>query len=332
MKVPQLTVLSLLTAAGLIAPSPAFSAGKARPESSNPGSVAGPGCSVNPLTLPSPVRPVVLRPIVSRPFPLPSGAQVDLSREMSVMLNSVVTQSGSLAPLDATSSAPDGGSLDELNDPCGTRIELRSAVTALEMNLTEVGVTIGFNPTAGAHTGGLTNLQGAYNAKISLLSMDFSLWQCHGSRCVSIAAGTADQNAVDQNLKLQLDFSQITTGIGLISHPSFSKILRSILTKGISGIASSPRLQELAWQARVREYNPDTGTVLFDQGLQARLKVGDAFTVYAADSQGTGCDVYKALAAVHATRVDAISSQALVDQVLDSRRIQPGDIVMIRAP
>ena len=162
--------------------------------------------------------------------------------------------------------------------------------------------------------------------------MDFSLWQCHGSRCVSIAAGSANQNAVDQNLKLQLDFTQITTGIGLVSHPSFNKVLRSILAHGVSAIASSPRLQELAWQARVREYNPATGMVLFDQGLQSRLKAGDAFTVYAADAQGTGCDVYKALAAVHATRVDAISSQAQVDQALDSRQPQAGDIVMIRAP
>src|SRR5262245_49899769 len=97
---------------------PAFAAGKKKP-------IEPAGFST-----PTPVRRVVLKPVGTRPFQLPNGSRVDLSADLEVLLNTAVTATTAFSP-----SEPGG-----TGDPCGTRIEVRAAVSTFELNVAQLGI------------------------------------------------------------------------------------------------------------------------------------------------------------------------------------------------
>lgn len=275
--------------------------------------------SANTDSTPTPVRPVVLRPVASKPFPLPNGSVVDLSSELLNLLNTAVAQSTPFSPHDA------GGAQDE----CDTRIEIRAAVTTLEMQVLQLGMTVGYTPT-GVHTGGVSHAQGKLDVNVGLVGMDFSVWKCVGTNCSAVIASHADQKMTNYSLNFQVDFSAITTAEQLIYNTPFGQVLQDILKKGIAQLANSPRVNELPWHAIVKDYAPTQGSLIFDAGMQSRIAPNQSFTVYAT-SDATGiCNVYQAIAHVRTTQVTTVSSTAAVDQVLDGRKPQAGDVVMIR--
>ena len=279
-------------------------------------------CPVSPaVSVAQPVRALVLKKIGTQVFVLPNGSPADLQADLQSMLNTVVTQTPVFAVTDPA-----------LVYPCDAYLELRAAVTHFQLDIAELGLSIGFNP--GGSFGPVTGITGKVGVKIGTLAMDFSLWQCSRGRCTSVIASTANQTTASGSLALDIDFSVVHTGPSLLFQTPLGGLIRKIMVKGISDLASSPRLNELPWQAQVKEYIPSAGLFIFDAGQQARLKVNQSFEVYAADSSANGvCDVYKTVAYAHTSSVDAVSSLAVVDQVFDSRRgILAGDLVMVRAP
>jgi len=266
-----------------------------------------------------PVRPVILRNIGTKVFVLPNGMPADFQTDLQSMLNTVITSSAPFSASDPMSSVP-----------CDTYLELRSAVTHFQLDVAELGLSVGFNPSGSL--GPISGINGRVGVKIGTLSMDFSLWQCSRGRCTSVIATSANQTTASGSLALEIDFGVIKTGPSLLINTPVGDIMRKIMAKGISDMASSPRVHELPWRAQVKEYIPSAGLFIFDAGYQSRLKVNQAFEVYAADSSAAAvCDVYKTVAYAHTSSVDAVSSVAIVDQLLDPRGVLPGDVVMIHA-
>jgi hypothetical protein len=166
---------------------------------------------------------------------------------------------------------------------------------------------------------------------IGTIAMDFSVWECTAGSCSAIAAATSSALTTGASLSVTLDFGTTHTAPDLIYNSPLGTIIRNIMNDGMKQLSGSTRLNELSWTARVREYLPATGTVVFDAGSQMRLQPNQAFVIYAVTPATGVCSVFKAVANVHTTQVDAISSTAIVDQTLDSRGIQDGDLVMVKA-
>lgn len=270
-------------------------------------------------TTPTPVRPVVMNQVGTTLFHLPNGALMNLSAELNTIMNTATTTTPFFQPSDPASISP-----------CQTHLELRSAVSILDLNVAEIGVHFGFSPAGAIST--VTNLTGKMNVKIGTIAMDFSLWKCVDGQCSSIAASTANQVTAGINLAIDMDFTAINTGTSLIYNTPLGDAIRAIMNDGMRRLSDSTRVNELPWQAEVREFVPEMGTLIFDAGRSSRILPNQTFEVYAATSttsQGA-CDVYKVVAYVHTTSVDQVSSTAIVDKLWDSRGIQPGDVVMIR--
>ena len=265
---------------------------------------------------PDPFRPAVLGAVGTKPFQLPNGSRIDLSADLATMLSTSVTSNSHFQPSDSGA----GG-------PCDTRIEIRAAVSTLELNVAELGLTFGYQPS-GANTT-VTNLTGKADVKIGTIAMDFGVWQCMGGQCSEVAATTASHLTAGVNLSLQMDFGVISTGPALVFNTPLGPILRAIMNQGIADLARSSRLAKLAWRASVREFVPEAGALLFDAGTEQGLGKDQAFEVYATTPSIGACDVFKTIAYVHSTRVDTKATAALVDQTFDPRGIKPGDIVLI---
>ena len=204
-------------------------------------------------------------------------------------------------------------------------------MTNFQLSVASVGANFGYSP-AGA-LGPVTSMTGAVNVNIGSISMDFSVWDCVGTQCSAVAASTATQLTAGVNLTMQVDMSMATSAAAFIYNTPVGDAMRTIMINGMSQLITSSRLNALPWQARVKEYLPSAGLVIFDQGVQAGLGMNQAFEVYAPTDTSTvgGCNVFQVVANVHTTSVDTVSSTAMVDQMLDSTRgIMAGDVVMIR--
>jgi hypothetical protein len=287
-----------------LAVSPAWARGPAPPKTGT-------------LATPQPVRAVHLASVGTKPFQLPNGSRVDLAADLDTLFLTAVASTPSLSPLEA--GAPDA---------CERRLEVRAAISTLDVDVADIGVHFGYTPSGETST--ITSLQGTLGVKIGTLAMDFSLWECAQGRCTAVAATTATQATAGMSLSFDIQFSQITTGPALVFNTPLGDTIRKIMQKGMQDLGASPRLVELPWQATVRLVQPSDGTFIFDAGFQQRLAPQQTFVVYAAQSGGGTCDVFKAVAYTHTLQVDPVSSVATVDQSFDARGIQVGDAVMVR--
>jgi hypothetical protein len=308
----KLIWMSLVAGSIFFHSSPAEAAGK-KP--------AGPSCgdpTAPVLSTPFPVRKVILQPIGTRAFQLPNGSNINLSADLQEMLQSIVAQSNTFSPSDPTPP-----------DSCDTHLEIRAAVTTLQLDIAQFGISVGYTPSG--PLSGVTGIDGSAKVKVGAISMAFGVYKCVAGTCVAPASTISTQVTAGLDLNLDINFAEVKTGTSLIVNTPLGQILKNIMKNGINTVASSPRLNELPWYARVRDVQSGAGILTFDAGYEDRLSLNQAFEIYApANPSSSGvCDVYRTVAYVHTTAVNTVSSTAIVDQVLDSRGVLPGDVVMV---
>ncbi|MGK5083682.1 hypothetical protein WDW37_10295 [Bdellovibrionota bacterium FG-1] len=280
-----------------------------------------PGCTPPVDVTARPVRKVVLKPVTTQPFSLPNGApRIDLTSDLNLMLTSAVANTQAFSPTDPGDSG---------NDYCGSHIEIRAGVSTLMLDAFELGIQFGYSPTSGSG-GAVTSVTGKAKVRIGQIAMDFGVWNCTAGSCSLVFPSTSTAATVGGNLSVEIDFSVIKTGPDLVLNTMLGDVLRKIMDDGMKKLSDSLSLNKLPWTARVREYLPDLGTLVFDAGSNSNLKPNQTFAIFAPASGQGACSAFRAVAHVHTTQVESISSTAIIDQVLDPRGIQDGDLVMVR--
>ncbi len=270
---------------------------------------------------PLPIRKTILQSVKTIPFQLPNGSTVNLGADLNTLLSTAVASTNAFAPTDPPANGQ--------SDPCNSHLEIRAAVSTFEMNVASVGVSFGYTPSGASNT--VTNLNGNATVNIGTIAMDFGVWECVNGQCSETAAVTASQDTAGVNASMQIDFSQVTTSPSFIYNTPLGGAIQAIMKDGMTRLAASPKLSLLPWEATVREYLPESGMLIFDAGEQTGLQPNEAFEIYAVTPATGICNVFQTVAYVHTTQVDAISSQAVVDQAMNSTPIQDGDLVMIHA-
>jgi len=311
-------ILTLVSMAMIAASSPqnGFTMGK---KSST--AQASSTCSAPSASIATPIRNVVVAPVKSQRFPLPNGTMADLTPSLGDIMIAAVNGTGAFHPILDPQAAPDA---------CNSYLRVSSYVTAIEMDLYDFKLSVGYSPDG---VFGLTpnQIQGEANVRIGRLDMVFAVEKCQAGLCSTILTSKVGKNSIDSDYHLRANFNTITGGADLVQHPSFNKILTQIMDAGMKLIAQSPDLNKLPWTAIVRESNSASGTLIFDAGHGSGIANNQAFVIYAAEQATGNCNLYKAVAYVHTTRVDPISSVAIVDQSLDQRGIKDGDVVMVKS-
>ncbi|HLE00702.1 MAG TPA: hypothetical protein VJB59_10615 [Bdellovibrionota bacterium] len=308
--IEKAALIAILTASliSLTTGESALGAGK------KPASAPNPSCPA-PGAVAKPYRKVLMTSVATKPFPLPNGTLVDLTQDLNTMAYSVTTDTHTFRPSTVVDA------------DCAEHLELHIGVSTLELNLYELGITIGYSPTG---TSAVTSAEGEVNVRLGHLAMDFRIDQCNIKGCTQIIASTANATPVETDSSFKINFSEITTAVQLATHPTFNKLLRKIMTAGMTRLAQSPDVHHLPWRAIVRESNPSAGTLIFDAGTQDGIAANQNFAVYAVSPTTGVCDVYKTIAYIHTLRADPLSSFAIVDQVLDSQPIETGDLVVVK--
>jgi hypothetical protein len=285
--------------------------GMAKPPPTNTGCTPAAGT-------PNPLRKVQLRHVTTKAFQLPNGSMVDVSADLDSML---VTSTAATANLAPTTQGP--------TDPCNSHLEVSAAVTTLELDAWEFGVTFGFTPSGALST--VSNIKADAKVKIGTIGMDFAIWECRGTDCSADVATNATHITAGVQVDLEIDFSSVSTGPSLVYNTPLGTALRQIMDQGMSNLSGSPKLPDLPWVANVTQFMAGPGTLLFDVGSHDRIGSNQTFTIYSSIPDSGSCPAYKPAAYVHTTQVDTVSSFAQVDTVLDSTGLKAGDRVMVRA-
>ena len=272
------------------------------------------------FSTPSPVRNVILPQIGTKVFQMPNGITVDLNADLQTILITSVS-SAAFSPTDPNPN---------IKGPCDVHLELRSAVTTFQLDVVEAGVSFGFNPAGVLKTP--TNIAGEAKVKVGLIAMDFSLWQCKEGYCSAVTAATSNHLVVGSDIIFNINFGAIKAGAELIVNPVLSSVIRSIMNDAMKKLISSPLIPNLPWTSQVRDFDPATGTLIFDDGDQAGIRPNQTFIIYAPtdDTPKGVCNVFQPVAFIHTTAVFPVSSEAIIDKILDTRGVKVGDVVMIR--
>lgn len=299
-------------------------AGKKRPVPQSglaAGSGGTNGCST---TNGQPLRSVILRPVSTKPFQLPNGATVDLSADLDAMWTTAVTQTGVFSPLDFTRDT--GAAISE----CDETLELRAAVSSLELNAVEVGVSFGYSPTGSESP--IVRIGGTAKVKVGAVRMEFGVRQCRSGRCQELIATGADHATAGVGLDFTIDFTAVKTGPSLVANTQLGAVLQQVLGQGAGRLAQDARVARLPWSATVRESaSASQGLFVMDAGAERRLQPGTRVEVYAVTPGASACNVYKVVAYGTAIQVHSISATVALDQLLDPRGVQEGDLVRLRA-
>ncbi len=283
-----------------------------------------PGCTPGTVSkTPHPVRSVLLTSVGTKSFQLPNMHEVDLSLDLKSILAAEVT---------GTQNIPNANGLSVMDPtdtlPCGSRLELRASVSTLELEVSKFGIKFGYSGAGSEIIG--NKIEGSAEVTIGTVSMDFLLYECSNGQCSTRAAATVDQSLLQGDIKFMVNFGEISLGPEFLWKTPMGQAIRKMMAEGLRKLALSPQLNKVAWHAKVREFVPETGIVLFDAGSNLNIASNQTFVVYAVEPAVGICDVFKAVAYIRTSKVDPLSSVALVDSFQDARGIHPGDIVVVR--
>jgi hypothetical protein len=271
---------------------------------------------------PAPVRSVVTRPVGTKAFRLPNGKEMDLSADFNAMFETSVTQTGVFS-----ATTPSGRP-----SPCDMPLEIQADITTLQMEVGSARIRVGYSPT-GTETPSV-GVEGTVGVKVGVIAMDFKVWRYNPTteKWSSVVASTVQQPFPAFSMAFNINISDIKIGPELIYNTPLGGVIRDMMRRGLAEIVKQKdSLERLGWMSRVLYFDSDTGTVIFEQGWDHLIGNDQTFTVYAPveDAIGIGCTELP-VADIRTTRVDSITSIAIVDEFRHSRGIQPGDSVRIR--
>ncbi|MCM0604627.1 MAG: hypothetical protein KA715_00900 [Xanthomonadaceae bacterium] len=267
----------------------------------------------------NPIRKVVVHSVGTKPFDLPNGSSMDLTADLDTMFVTSLTNNSRLAP-----------SLGSPETSCDSHVEVRAAITTLELNIAELGIKVGYSPKGSISQS--ANVGGEVKVKGGTIAMDFSVWQCDQGHCYAVAASTVNHTVLGTELSFGINLGQIKIGPNLIYNTALGGMIRKMMDKGVAGLAASPRTSVLAWQATVVSVSHSDGSAIIDVGARELIEPNQDLVVYTPVSSGGSCRVYQSVAYIRTVQVDTVSSIAQVEQVLSPRAIEVGDVVMVKPP
>jgi len=275
------------------------------------------------LQIAKPFRDAHLATIKTIPFALPNGTVVDLTADLKSLMEGATARSS----LYRLTENPN-------EDACQSRLEIRAALTTLDMDVFGAGIKIGYTPT-GDFAPGVTPISGTARVDIGLIGMDFSVWRCLRESCAQIIAARVTNKMVDAQASMQIDFNQIKASADFVYKTPLGNTLAKMMAAGASALTTHERFDTLPWRAQVQEVipgaTPAKTQVWLNAGDGEHLQPGDAFTVLAPSPNEGECGAYQVIGYIKATSLTSpVSLSAQPEWQDPSRPIRAGDVVMVR--
>jgi len=312
----RLIVLFSILIIALFQSSPAYAFGKKKP---NTNQVF--------YSTPKPVRLVTLDQIGTTPFHVPNGQHEPTSLNDNGGIDLVRLMHDATVDTGVFQIETSGA-----GKPCSKFLLLRSGISVLELNIAEIGLTIGYKGTVDSNQLALAGIEGSVNVKIGKLLMNFSVADCSDTNCQTIVTSEAGVTLSGTDAQFMFDFSLGQVGPRLVVEPRFQNAIKKAMENGMKKLALSTLFDRLPWFAKiVRDYDPQVpGLVWFDAGDSHNIALNQAFEVYSVTPSESLCSASIVIAHGHTAVVNNSSSVVQIDKAFfDPTAIKAGDIVKI---
>ncbi len=263
----QMIGVSLAVATCLLSPTQATAFGKKPPK--EPDAPATPT-----FQQAKPYRLVELARVIAPVFPIPNGHQVNITSELNTLIDTTINSSRYIRTLEAKGQS---------------RLVITGGVTALEMDILQLGLTIGWNKGGIIPLPGQPNVSGEVDFRLHTLAMDFKIYDRFTGQ--TYLASYTDQELSDLKIQVRANLSDLQAAIDIFYKTGISEAVRLATTDIMLRLEANPQFDYVPWEAEVLGVDPQTGTLSFNAGAAQGVRANDVYSIYSAcvSAEGTNC-------------------------------------------
>lgn len=261
-----------------------------------------------------PYRVVELARVTAPVFPIPNGEKVDITSELNTLIDTTINSSHFIRTMESKGQS---------------RLIVSGGITALEMNILQLGLTIGWNKGGVIPIPGQPNASGEVDFRLSSLAMDFKIYDRLTGQ--TYLASYTDQDLSQLKIQVHVNLTNLQAAIDVLYKTGMSEAIRIATANIMSQLEANPQFDYIPWEAEVLGVDPESGQMSFNAGSAAGVRANDVYSVYSA-CVGIEVNCYtRFLADMKTSNVGGFVSEARgfssADQVTN---IRAGDHVYVK--
>lgn len=262
-----------------------------------------------------PYRLVELARVIAPVFPIPNGQSVNITPELNTLIDTTINASRYIRTVESKGQS---------------RLIITGGITALEMDVLQLGITIGWNKGGIIPVPGMPNASGEVDFRLHTLSMDFKIYDRLTGQ--TYLASYTDEELSDLKIQVRTDISNIQVAIDLLYKTGMSEAIRIATSDIMNRLEANPQFDYLPWVMEVLGVDRDTGRLSFNAGSAAGVRVNDVYSIYSACINLEDINCYQHFVAdVKTSNVGAFFSDASAFTTADSvTNVRAGDHVYVK--
>ncbi len=265
-----------------------------------------------------PYRLVELSRVFAPVFPLPNGQNVNITSELNSLIDSTINTSRYIRTVEGNSK---------------NRLVISGGITALEMDIVQVGIHFGWNHNGIIPISGAPNLTGDVDFHLDVLEMDFKIYDRVTGQ--TYVASYTNQEMSNLHIQVHANLAELGAAIDVIQKTGIAEAVRTATKDIMQKLEDNSQFVYLPWEAEVLGVDRDQGKISFNSGGANGVRVNDVYSVYSAcpletPENGDGC-FSRFLADVKVNSVGSPFAEATGFSASDSvQGIRAGDRVYVK--
>lgn len=262
-----------------------------------------------------PFRFVNLAHVTTPAFFFPNGVRADFNADLDQLIDTQINSSKYFRTQLATPE----------NAP---RLIITGGITTLEMDVLQLNLKIGWNPSGPIAIGIPPVVNGEVDVKLSALSMDFKIYDRISGQ--TYLASYTDQTLSQVSFTTKVNLSNIQGSLDVLYKTKVADAIRKATSDIMNNMEKNKNFDYLPWEAKIVGVDRENGRVVFNAGNRMGVMNDNVFSLYSfcsAEQQQSGCferflsDVKVKTAGVQTAEAVAFTSKDTVQSVAVGDRV-----------
>lgn len=261
----------------------------------------------------TPYRYVNFRQLTVPEFYLPHGKRIDMNIDLKEIVTTQINKSRQLRTY-AEGSGQDA------------RLVIAGGITTLELDVTEIGFTIGWDPTGGLPIPGSISASSETDLRLSKLSMDFRIFDRETGE-VYLAHYT-NETLSQLKFDIRVKWNEIGTSFDFAYKTALADAVRAAVSDIIKKMDADEKMAYVPWQAQVTGIDVAQNSLYFSAGGRDGVRAKEQYSIYSyCDETNVNC-LQRYLGDVQVSQAN--QNQAYASILSNGSQMQVGDLVYIK--
>lgn len=224
-----------------------------------------------------PFRYVNLAHVTTPTFFFPNGIRADFNADLDQLIDTQINSSKYFRTQLATpETAP--------------RLIITGGITTLEMDVLQLNLKIGWNPSGPIAIGIPPVVNGEVDVRLSALSMDFKIYDRITGQ--TYLASYTDQTLSNIKFTTKVNLSNIQGSLDVLYKTRVADAIRTATDDIMKNMERSKNFDLLPWEAKIAGTDKEKGKVIINVGSRAGVLQNQVYSVYShctPEQQQAGC-------------------------------------------